>query len=328
MAGVVTLMFVLSVGLSSVGATVSYFNDKEVSTGNKLQAGVLNFNIFSIGDVLGAFRVAQIESTDEEDETTEDDEGENIGSEEFNITVGDGEGSLPATYTVSGVLDPTNPVGCDKLDITASLGEYSYSGPFILFKSTQISEMGEWQFIVSLPEDNGELAPGAICRGEIVFNAGLAQVAEDLINTFSDEKKYQFKIINLGEEEEEKEVPALDIQSTFPSEEQGEEESGEEGEKEGGEEVIEETPAPVNEEEEGGDQGEVLEGEPEVENSTIPRAEENEAKSEDTEDTIEKAPVETSDTTENEEVEESEEEEEPTEEPASNETPSDQPATQ
>ncbi len=199
MIGVVVLIFALFAGLSSIGGTVSYFSDTETSIGNKLQAGSLGFNNSTTTTPGIAQSLNAIDSNTVE----------NISNKQFSVNIEESEGSLPAVYTVSGLLDPGNPVGCDKLNITASLGDYNYDGPFTLFTSTQISEMGEWQFLVSLPVVNAELEPNAICKGEIIFNAGLADVAEELIHTYTDEKRYPFELENWGEEPITKVAPVV-----------------------------------------------------------------------------------------------------------------------
>jgi hypothetical protein len=190
--GVFALSLLLFVSFSSVGGTVSYFSDIEISSWNKLQAGILGFNIFPANDAGGRFSVARIQSTT----TPENPVEENTGNKQFNITVGENDGSLAVSYTVSGELDPSNSKGCDKMEMTAGFGDYNYSGLLNSFASTQISEMGEWSFLSSLPEHNKDLDPKAVCKGEIIFRAGLAGVAEDLMHTFSDEKRYKFEVVN------------------------------------------------------------------------------------------------------------------------------------
>lgn len=243
-AGVVVLMFVLSSTLASIGSTVSYYNNIETSVGNKLQAGVVGFNIFSLGDILSSFSVARIASI-EEQEGEEEYEEDNIGIEEFSITVGEGEDSLPVLYNVSGFLDIANPLGCENLNITVNFGEYNYDGLFNLFDSDDMSEMGEWHFVVSLPEDIAELPPFASCKGEIVFHAGLAGVDEELMHTFNDEKQYTFEVLNWeGQEILEKEVLAEEALLVEPPEvlEEVEEEKKKSGSGGGTEEVPEEMP--------------------------------------------------------------------------------------
>ena len=211
MIGVAVLIFALFAGLSSVGGTVSYFSDIETSIGNKLQAGILGFANSLKDTSENNLLLASAQSVN----VLNSDTVENISNKQFSVNVEESDGSLPATYTVSGLLDPGNPVGCDKLNITASLGDYNYyDGLFTLFTSTQISEMGEWQFLVSLPVDNTELEPNAICKGEVIFSAGLADVAEELIHTYTDEKRYPFELKNWGEEPITKVAPILEDTST------------------------------------------------------------------------------------------------------------------
>lgn len=191
--GIFSLIFIFFIGTSSVGNTVSYFNDTEISTENKLQAGVLDFNILEVINDLDIQKFANPQSVDalviEED----------IGSKNFNIKIEESDNSLPSSYIVSGFLNIDNPIGCERMEIEAIFGEYIYSGLLSSFTSSQISDKGEWQFVASLPQGSTDLLPSVLCRGEIIFNAGLGEVPVELINTFSNEKRYPFELKNWSE---------------------------------------------------------------------------------------------------------------------------------
>ncbi|MBI5139504.1 hypothetical protein HZA26_02755 [Candidatus Nomurabacteria bacterium] len=230
---ILILIPIFFASISSLGSTVSYFSDTEISVDNKFQAGTFSFNISSIADVLGKLSVAEIDSSSvTEPSLIPEPVEEIVGNKEFYITVEESEGSLPASYAVTSGLDPSNPIGCEKLNITAGLGEHSYSGEFQSLNLSGVEEMGEWRFLVFLPFLDTGLPPGALCRGTIFFKAGLAGVAPELANTFSDEKKYNFEIQNWGEDINE-EIPVLEI--TEISVDEG---ALEEGVIEGGEETI------------------------------------------------------------------------------------------
>ncbi len=172
---VASLVSTLFAEVRTVGDTVAYFNDQEVSVENKLQAASL-FISLSAGDDYAA-----------------DYEFGHFGDEEYYLNVDLG-GTLPSTYVVSGVLDPTNPAGCDQLLIDATFTDFTYSGPFTSFTSTPTTQMGEWEFELSLPTTGGPAAYSE-CKGEIVFTANVADVDESLKNTYSDTAIYTFEII-------------------------------------------------------------------------------------------------------------------------------------
>ena len=64
MAGVCSAILVISITLSSVGSTVSYFSDIEMSTGNRLQAGVWD-NVVEIEELASVPLPLLLDVTDE-----------------------------------------------------------------------------------------------------------------------------------------------------------------------------------------------------------------------------------------------------------------------
>ena len=64
MAGVFSAILVISITLSSVGSTVSYFSDIEMSTGNRLQAGVWD-NVVEVEELASVPLPLLLDITDE-----------------------------------------------------------------------------------------------------------------------------------------------------------------------------------------------------------------------------------------------------------------------
>ena len=197
--GVLSLAFLLTLSISSVGGTVSYFNDTESSIGNYLRAGTTGFTLSSGNDVGGrltALALASGPATDTAPVENNTESGENnIGSEAFVVATGQNDDSLPLSYSAHGVLDPSAPAGCSILNLDATFGDYHYNGSFTAFASPATTTMGEWHFLVSLPVDN-DLPSDAVCNGKIVFDVGLANVSSELSHTFSQVKDYTFSITN------------------------------------------------------------------------------------------------------------------------------------
>jgi len=168
----------LFVGISFTGSTSAYFNDTEYSTGNKFSAGILGFDLVSAG-----YGHEYATSTEE-----------NVGSVFFEVVIEPRSDILPLSYVTSGHVD-SNSSGCDELYLEANFGSYNYVGLLKDFVSTPQTVGGEWSFRVSLPTPN-TLASMEECEGEIVFDAGLANVSSDLTHTFTDKKIYSFELYN------------------------------------------------------------------------------------------------------------------------------------
>jgi predicted ribosomally synthesized peptide with SipW-like signal peptide len=194
--GVGVLVCVLFLGVTFSGSTVAYFNDTETSVGNRMQAGTISFNLSSLDDRGGALRVARFASDEIVDETTEEYEEEVVGTESFSVDVAPATHSLPLLYSVKGELNPDNSPGCDLMTVKVFFGDYHYNGLVKDFVSPKVSEIGEWSFIIELPEFNDALEPNAECKGSMVFNAELSGVSDDLSKTYTDKKSYAFDLYN------------------------------------------------------------------------------------------------------------------------------------
>lgn len=185
-------------GFSTVGGTVSYFSDSEISIGNMLKAGILGFSLSA--DTDSAARVADLSVADTStttDATSSPEEEEYaVGSESFVITAGESDGSLPVLFDVTGILDSDNPKGCESLSLDSLIGERHYSGLFKDFLEKGIATTSVGQFTLSLPTENSPLAPDMVCGGALVFHAYLANVPDAVAHVFSDEKRYTFELKN------------------------------------------------------------------------------------------------------------------------------------
>lgn len=205
MFGVLLLVLGTFVGLSSVGSTSSYFADTEVSQDNLLQAGAVFLTLSAGNDVqgrvLGFSSLSRLSSLAPSAPASEDQYGDAVGTETFELTVGTGEGSLPLYYSAWGEFDADAPGGCDALNLDLKTDSYSWSGPFTKFVLPATTTTDNLVFTLTLPKDN-TLSPGAECSGNLVFRAHPQGISTLISNIFTDEKKYSFSVYNYGESSE------------------------------------------------------------------------------------------------------------------------------
>lgn len=200
----IALLLVLGTftGLSSVGSTSSYFADGEISVGNLLKAGAVFLTLSATEDsqarVASFSRSALLAPQSESEEYTE-------GTESFELTVGQGEGSLPLYYTAWGEFDADQPEGCEALILDVVSGSYSWDGAFTKFVLPATTTDETLDFTLTLPKEN-TIPKGAVCSGDIVFRAHPQGISTLISNIFTDEKKYSFTIHNYGESLETSEV--------------------------------------------------------------------------------------------------------------------------
>ncbi len=198
--GVVSVIVLgLFASISISGSTTAYFSDNETSTGNSLRAGTISFNLSSFTDEEGNVQrnLASVNySEDSSGDAKTDDYEPRVGKEEFVVNVLPISSSLPLYYNARGVLDPLNEKGCELMMVDVSFNDYHFYGFIKDFFSPNVKEMGQWKFIISLPESNNSLTPNAECNGSIAFKAGLLDVDQSLSETYTDEKHYTFELYN------------------------------------------------------------------------------------------------------------------------------------
>jgi predicted ribosomally synthesized peptide with SipW-like signal peptide len=189
----ILLLFIIS-SLGSVGSTFSYFNDSESSLSNKLQAGIINFGLSSTNDIAGKVLARSLSvSTTSPEEDSQDEV--NIGTESFEIILDKNQTNLPMEYLVSGKIDEGSEVACGDINISSWFEGQNTEGTLKDF-SFATTTLGRWLFLLSIPEGNTSISPDALCKGKIIFTARLANVTDDLKNTFRDVKEYSFTIQN------------------------------------------------------------------------------------------------------------------------------------
>jgi predicted ribosomally synthesized peptide with SipW-like signal peptide len=200
-AGVFCIALVLMIGLSSVGGTISYFNDVEKTVANRLQAGILSLRLNS--------NVKEEAKTFVSENNIVNNLNEHIGSSSFEVNVDEEDEGLPMLYTVIAKLDESNPAGCEQMNLKADFSGFHYDGEVEKLNPPATTDLGSWYFLASLPIDGTDLAPNAECNGEIIFKAGLAGVSSSTTKTYSDEKTYPFSVYNWGSGEEVKSKSSL-----------------------------------------------------------------------------------------------------------------------
>ncbi len=181
-------------GLSSIGGTLSYFNDSETSTANLLRAGILDVEI---SPILTDNSVARLSVPDETASTTEEVKDKPTSSQLFRISLTDSDKeNVPFLYTVFGEFNKDNPAGCEAVELSVFMNEYHYDGLLSSFALPATSAAGTGQFIVSAPTGDSILASGAICAGNLIFRAYPENTEDPLNSPFSDEERYPFTVQN------------------------------------------------------------------------------------------------------------------------------------
>ncbi len=139
MAGVLLALLMLFTGISSVGSTVSYFNDIETSIGNLLRAGSLDFSVV-LSDPLSS----NIKLT--------------AGAQAVTVipSVTGGVGDFPLAYKVRiERTGGTSPAFCDAIDLQASSTPFTYSGKLMNFVEGTTTSLAPLELNLSLPANSG-----------------------------------------------------------------------------------------------------------------------------------------------------------------------------
>ena len=129
------VLFIVSLGLArgAVGATVSYFRDDEISTGNLFKAGTLGFNLVGAGNGY-----------------TFDGPHDPDGAFESTRPVPNA-GSFPMQYVIT--IDQTGGSGsfCSLLRMISTTSPFIFDGPLMAFSTTTTS-IEPLQFEITLPD--------------------------------------------------------------------------------------------------------------------------------------------------------------------------------
>jgi hypothetical protein len=143
------------IALSSVGATISYYNNSELSAGNTMNSALLNLGV-SPSD----FTPPAIAPGESSAKTVT---ASNLGGMDFQYSV------MASNFSGDDAF-------CHELDLTATLdGKNVFSGKLTDFISTATSSHYSWQFTVALPPSAG--ASGTPCNFDFIFKAWQTNVA-------------------------------------------------------------------------------------------------------------------------------------------------------
>jgi signal peptidase len=208
------------VGLSSVGSTVSYFNDMEASLGNFLKAGMVDLRL-SANDSSGEERATSTEESLDEKRLQSEafNTDENVGSSFFQINIDKDPKSIPFDYRIEAELAEDSDPGCENLELDAWIDEYRFEGLLKDFSLPKMSLLGTWYFMLNVPIENLGMPAGTMCAGEIIFSVELTGVVPVLNTTFTDEERYPFKIYNYNfPASVEVESPGETVTETLPEE--------------------------------------------------------------------------------------------------------------
>lgn len=144
---VVAFTFILSVSLSSVGSTVSYFNDLEVSFGNYLKADPLGFKV-----LINGVNTAQVDLGD----------GETMFVPEM-IPNSDSE---PIQYFVTSKITGGDSGLCNSVNVMGTY-PFPYDGKVALLSTATSTQVGSWALSFTLP--NSENFINSSCTMDLVY---------------------------------------------------------------------------------------------------------------------------------------------------------------
>lgn len=146
-----TVLF-LALSFGRVGDTVSYFSDHDVSSGNLLRAGSLDFTVSADGSVdayLG---------------------GEDGGGTVVVPILSPGAGSFPLSYYVAASKIAGPDAFCNAIQAQATTSPFIYSGALLSLSTGASSLTGPWSLALSLPSNTSDISQGDVCYVDLVYH--------------------------------------------------------------------------------------------------------------------------------------------------------------
>lgn len=143
------LLLVAAPALLYQGSTLSYFSDREASTGNTFAAGPLDFTV-TPDHTSAILNLGQLGET-------------------FVLTVAPVTGSLPFRYKVSGAASG-NATFCAAISASSS-APLPYAGTITAFTTGDTDSLAPWSLVLSLPLPAVGVVDGQICILDLAFEA-------------------------------------------------------------------------------------------------------------------------------------------------------------
>lgn len=174
-AAVCATALLLMAGTTRIGDTVSYYAETETSTNNRFVAASVYITTSAIPENIG-LRVASV-----------------AGSLLAFEVVIESESTLPTEYTVRAEMAPDANIGCGDISVRADIADYIYVGLLKDLDTPATSTVGLWEFELTLP--GAEALPyDALCSGDIVFEAKVADALPGAENAYTALKRYPFEL--------------------------------------------------------------------------------------------------------------------------------------
>ena len=161
-------------GLSQIGYTLGYYNDKESSNENIFTGGMLDI-------VLSNTEFDGVVSNNSGDQS------------QFETNVSLVDGSLPTQYDVEYEMTGGSVSMCNVLALNATHNVLLYSGALSAFSVSTTTDFGLWSFAVSvLPTE--QVIAGERCEFDLVFKAWIDGVPSFQTSGYNDEERFHIVI--------------------------------------------------------------------------------------------------------------------------------------
>lgn len=174
-AGLIAILNV--VGISGVGYTQAFYADTEISSGNVFRASLLDFS------------VSNLELSDRITVQTDN------SVSHFSAFTQDAD-SLPIQYRAGVNMTGGQSEFCHALQLTAELdGSEFYSGGLLGFSIGTTTDMGDWDFHITLSGDVSSVRQGDVCQAELVFEGWRTDVSDYLSSGYHDIEKIDIDLV-------------------------------------------------------------------------------------------------------------------------------------
>ncbi len=160
----------------NLGATSSYFNDREHSLGNVLTASILDFSVDA--DAPRAIAL------------TIEGEGEEAGAGLVPFVATPGE-SLPFSYSIESEMTGGDSDFCSALQLIGSAPPFAYHGPLLSLATGTTTDKSPWNLAFYVPE-GAVVLDGTICMVDLVYRG--SQEGADVGGQYHDEERLSFLI--------------------------------------------------------------------------------------------------------------------------------------
>lgn len=178
----VMLLFALlgsvhGLGLSVFGGSMSYFSDYELAQGNVFSASLLDLLATSTDETILAIQYN--------------------GDVSYEAHIGPHEKSIPLLFHGQVKFMHGSSTFCDLLYLRADKdNEQVYWGSLLGFNIWDVSEAGQWEFLIKYPDHEGEMVDNnTVCGVDFVFDAFDASKSSTSTSGYTDSETISLAIV-------------------------------------------------------------------------------------------------------------------------------------